>query len=157
MKHIIYDIYYDEETGLPINRKPKLLKNGYVYVKIKSKLYRWHRIIYKYLIGPIPEGMEIDHIDNNRHNNLLSNLRCVNKSENSKKIKMLNTNTVGLPGVSYDSTKKKFRSRILVDNMRMSLGSFDTAYEAFVAYYNAKIQLHGAMSVIPIKKYLRSI
>lgn len=42
-----------------------------------------HRIVYELFVGKIPEGYEIDHIDTNRSNNRLDNLRCVTRKENN--------------------------------------------------------------------------
>ena len=50
----------------------------------KQKAFSLHRLLYETFIGPIPEGAQIDHIDGNRANNDLSNLRVVNQSENTK-------------------------------------------------------------------------
>lgn len=49
-----------------------------------KKYYRLHRLVYKTFVGDIPNGMVIDHIDGNRDNNNVSNLRCVTVSENRK-------------------------------------------------------------------------
>lgn len=47
-----------------------------------KKSYRVHRLVYKTFIGDIPKNMVIDHIDGNRNNNNINNLRCVTLSEN---------------------------------------------------------------------------
>lgn len=49
-----------------------------------KKNYRVHRLVYKTFVGEIPEGMVIDHIDGNRNNNNVRNLRCVTVSENCR-------------------------------------------------------------------------
>ena len=74
--------------------KPSHNKNGYLNVGMwkdrpnnKSKRYweRVHRIIYKTLVGDIPDGYEIDHIDDIRHHNNIDNLRLFTHSQNMKK------------------------------------------------------------------------
>lgn len=50
--------------------------------KSKTQQFFLHRVIWEYINGPIPKGLEIDHIDRNGLNNKLSNLRCVTKREN---------------------------------------------------------------------------
>lgn len=74
--------------------KPSYNKSGYIYYGIwvdrlnnTSKRYwpRAHRIIYQTLVGDIPNGYEIDHIDNDRHNNSIDNLRIVTHSQNMLK------------------------------------------------------------------------
>lgn len=41
-----------------------------------------HRLVYETFVGEIPQGYEIDHIDGDKQNNDLSNLRCVNHADN---------------------------------------------------------------------------
>jgi hypothetical protein len=57
--------------------KSYLLRNSGKYTRV-----RLSRMIYEAFIGPIPEKMMIDHIDRNRSNNSISNLRCVDSYGN---------------------------------------------------------------------------
>ncbi|EOU3097717.1 HNH endonuclease signature motif containing protein, partial [Yersinia enterocolitica] len=68
---------YEPETGLLLNKisrykarigTPVGFSNGkgYLQVTLNRKPYRVHRIIWEMHNGPIPEGMQIDHIDHNR-------------------------------------------------------------------------------------------
>ena len=65
--------------------KPKFTSR-YWYVTLShnsiKKSYRIHRLVYLAFRGPIPENMVIDHIDGNRNNNSLDNLRCVTQANN---------------------------------------------------------------------------
>lgn len=67
--------------------KPKYTSR-YWYVGLMhngvKKFYRVHRLVYKTFVGDIPKGMVIDHIDGNRDNNNVNNLRCVTASENRR-------------------------------------------------------------------------
>ena len=56
-------------------------------VVLNYKRYVLCRIIWQLEVGPIPEGMEIDHIDGNASNNKLSNLRLATRSQNACNIK----------------------------------------------------------------------
>jgi len=70
--------------------KPKKNKSGYLYYglfyndgnKNKRAWFRAHRLIYQTFIGEIPKALEVDHIDGNRHNNSINNLRLVTHSQN---------------------------------------------------------------------------
>ena len=61
-------------------------RNGYLRVNLsqnnKQHQLSVHRLVYETFIGPIPKDMLIDHIDGNRANNKLNNLRLVTQSEN---------------------------------------------------------------------------
>lgn len=48
----------------------------------KKRCLRIHRLLYEAFIGNVPKGMVIDHIDGDKENNTLSNLRCVTSQEN---------------------------------------------------------------------------
>lgn len=79
--------YSVNTVGQVMNNKTKnlvkgSLRNGYLRVTINGHYYSIHRLIYETFIGPIPEGMYIDHIDGNRKNNSLTNLRLVTQSKN---------------------------------------------------------------------------
>lgn len=73
--------------------------SGYAQVKIQKKLYLCHRIIWELHNGEIPEGMFIDHLDGNRLNNTLENLRLTTRQGNARNSKKRKDNTSGLTGV----------------------------------------------------------
>jgi hypothetical protein len=72
---------------------------GYYFVNIKDRLYRCHRIIWEILYGVIPEGMVIDHINQNPFDNKISNLRCVPRALNQRNMKLSKRNKSGIVGV----------------------------------------------------------
>ena len=57
-------------------------KDGYKILSIKKKKLRVHRVVLEHFIGECPTGFECDHIDRNRSNNHINNLRWVSKSDN---------------------------------------------------------------------------
>jgi hypothetical protein len=70
-----------------IEIKPTLNKKGYMYINpyhsVQKRTYiRLHRWVWETFMGPIPEGLEINHIDHNKLNNSLSNLELVTHREN---------------------------------------------------------------------------
>lgn len=70
--------------------KPRTHPSGYLYYGLfigkgpnKQRLWRrGHRLVWETFKGKIKEGLEIDHIDGDKHNNKLENLRTVTRSEN---------------------------------------------------------------------------
>lgn len=75
------------KEGLCLSPSGKIIqgtsRNGYRRLRTtSSKCYSIHRLVWEAFNGPIPHGMVIDHIDGNRENNNLNNLRLVSQSEN---------------------------------------------------------------------------
>lgn len=108
---------------------------GYITVRYKGKAYLAHRLIYIYHNQNIPDSLFIDHINGNRSDNLIDNLRLVNVQENGynrKKVK----------GYSWDKAMQKWRAMIKINQKSISLGFFDTEDEARAAYLSAKKTLH---------------
>ena len=67
------------KTGLIVRGSER---NGYLRITIRNKQYSIHRLMWETFNEPIPEGYYIDHIDGNKSNNSLSNLRLVTQSDN---------------------------------------------------------------------------
>ena len=84
--HSIFE--YNFETGDLIrksNRKAaRTLSSGYYVTNVQGRMYKVHRLIYFMFIGVDPADKVIDHIDGNKTNNRLPNLRCVKHKANSK-------------------------------------------------------------------------
>lgn len=86
---LINSNYIATKDGMIINKNTGrvlkgTLRNGYVRVCINGKTYSAHVLIWEAFNGPKPDGMVIDHIDGNRTNNCMNNLRLVNQSGNMK-------------------------------------------------------------------------
>lgn len=109
-------------------------RKGYVVLSIKSKTHKVHRIIYEMHFGEIPKGMQVDHIDGNKSNNLVNNLRlATNQQNNFNKAKYRN-NTSGFKGVYYEKKNGKWRAQTNYSGVKKHLGYFDTAEEASIMY-----------------------
>lgn len=72
---------------------------GYYIGTLMRKIFRVHRVIWQMFNGDIPEGFVIDHIDQNKSNNKLSNLRMTTIKGNSHNCKMQSNNKSGFTGV----------------------------------------------------------
>lgn len=58
--------------------------HGYLCVKFRGKKYKVHRLVLEAFVGPCPEGMECDHIDRDKLNNHVSNLRWTDRTGNNR-------------------------------------------------------------------------
>ena len=114
---------------------------GYAQVSVGGKKLYAHRIIYAIAHGTMPKG-QIDHVNGNRVDNRIENLRDVSSSENNHNRKMNKNNSSGFPGVYWSSQHQKWRAYIKVDYQRICLGIFDNFADAVKARKMAKIKYH---------------
>lgn len=115
--------------------------NGYHEVTINKKKYYAHRLIFMMIYGRWP--VQIDHIDGDRSNNLISNLREATNAQNNRNTGIRSTNKSGFKGVSYYKSANRYIAKITVNYKGIHLGCFDTAQEAHEAYKKAAFHLHG--------------
>ena len=81
--------------------------SGYTQVKLNKVLYLGHIIVWVLHNGEIPEGLYIDHMNGDKQDNRISNLRLVDKQGNSRNCKLREDNTSGVKGVTFLSNKLK--------------------------------------------------
>lgn len=88
--------------------------------------------------GPIPKGLIIDHIDRNKQNNNLNNLRLVSPKGNQENREA--------KGYSWDSQKGAWKARIVHNRKLIHIGHYETEQEAHLAYLSKKVELHTSFS-----------
>jgi hypothetical protein len=142
--HLFWKV--DRRGNKLIGKQASRLKksNGYQEVTINKKKHYAHRIIFMMFNGRWPE--QIDHIDGNRSNNLVSNLREANNAQNNRNTKLRTSNTTGFKGVYLHNQNNRFVARITVNYKCISLGCYKTAEEASQAYKKAALELHGSFA-----------
>ena len=116
---------------------------GYNIIQIDNKPIKRHRIIaFAYLNLDINNlSLEIDHINGDRLNNNVDNLRIVNHQENM-------WNRKETKGYHYHKASNKFKAQINLNDKNIHLGLFTTEEDARQAYLNAKTIYH----IIPDRK-----
>lgn len=110
-------------------------QSGYIQIQFDNKIYPAHRLAWKYHYGIDPIYF-IDHINGDRNDNRISNLREATNIENLRNSKKYSTNTSGFKGVSYHKGYGKWQARATMNGKRIHLGWFDTPEEASVPYIN---------------------
>lgn len=101
-----------------------------IHLKINKRCYKAHRVFWEITHGPIPEGMTVDHIDQNPLNNKITNLRLATQQDQKRNMPIPKHNTSGVVGVQKDKRSGKWRARIGVGGKSIDLGlcdSFDDA------------------------------
>ncbi len=117
--------------------------HGYLVVKLKGKQHMVHRVLWEMRNGPIPAGMQIDHIDGDRLNNLPGNLRLATHSENCHNRGVQKNSSSGVKGVHWDKARKKWRAKAYLGGKIRHAGYFDDLEEASAAAKNLRDILHG--------------
>ena len=142
-------IYKDGNLLRATNRKPvgTLLNTGYTHVGFKNNVYLIHRIIYIMHHGDIPENMVVDHKDNDKTNNLISNLQAISQNNNVKKQKLHEQNKSGYRGCRKIA-EGQYRAQISVNGTNNYIGTFSTMEDAARAYNGVARILYGDFAVL---------
>lgn len=118
--------------------------NGYVQVRLDGVLMSAHRVVWAICTGEWPpSGMDIDHINMNRSDNRIENLRLATRSQNKYNTVKQRDNTSGHKGVDFDRSRGLWRARISVDGRVIQIGRFASAEAAGAAYMVAARTHHG--------------
>lgn len=117
---------------------------GYRYISHAHRHYLTHRLAWFIVHGQWPSRW-LDHIDGDKRNNRLANLREASRPENQRNRGANRNNTTGFKGVRLDKRAKfnRFQARITVDNKVLWLGAYPTAEAAHAAYCEAAARYHG--------------
>lgn len=114
-------------------------------VKHCGQYFQVHRVIWELEVGAIPAGLMIDHIDGDRFNNILSNLRVVPRELNARNAKRRTDNATGHTGVKRQINVKNGVSRVYyIANWKVDRKD---VYEVFsVAKYGEDLARQMAIS-----------
>ena len=146
-------IAYDPETGQfhwrvrrgrisAGSKAGNLHKSGYIHIEVCGKYYAAHRLAWEMHYGLKPSD-QIDHINHDRSDNRICNLREATNGQNRANTK--SSSKHGLKGVSFKPwlKEKPWEARITRDRKVKSLGCFATKEEAHEAYCAAAKAHHG--------------
>lgn len=138
---------YNAETGKFVWKKPASYQmhpgdeagtqnaSGYVFICVGGVKYKAHRLVWFYHYGewPSDETPQIDHINGNRADNRIANLRLVTRVKNSRNHKGRSTNTSGCTGVSFKKSNGKWQAVIGDGHGKYKLLGYFLNYEEAVA------------------------
>ena len=138
--------------------KPCLGSRGYYKVTLskdgKTKTIRIHILVATAFLDHVPDGYKIvvDHIDNNRLNNNLTNLQLISQRNNSSKDKKNGTSKY--TGVTWYNASNKWLAQIAINSKKKNLGLFETEDEAHETYQKAlKMLNEGDLSFMKPKEF----
>ncbi len=135
--------------SLKFNKEKKIKQSigssGYYLVSLSKKgiikKIQTHQLIAMAFLNHKPCGYKlvVDHIDNNKLNNNVSNLRIVTNRENTSRKNIGSSKYIG---VFWCNTYKKWQSRIRINGDSKHLGYYKTEYDAHLAYKNKLKELN---------------
>lgn len=108
----------------------------------KGKTMRIHKLMQKEFLS----SGYIDHIDGDRANNNINNLRACSQSQNAANSKLNKNSTSGFKGVSWFEANGRWSSHITINGKKKHLGYFDDAREAARTYDKAANYFFGEFS-----------
>lgn len=117
-----------------------LNNNGYIRIKIDNKKYAAHRLIFLYHHGYLPEF--VDHIDTNKSNNRIENLREATRSQNQWNKPIPAKNKTGVKNVSFIQLKNKYMVRLSVNTKELFFGYFEDLELADLVAQEARDKYH---------------
>ena len=140
---IIEQVEVDPDSGCWVWTRG-LDQNGYGKVSFQGKTRSVHRLMFSVFVGPLVEGLVVDHIDcistaccNPAH------LRQISGAGNSQNQRGPRSNNIsGQPGVVWDKRYEKWRAQIKVDRKCHHLGYFTNLDDAIAARKAGEQQYH---------------
>lgn len=124
-------LFWKENRGTyPTKDKPvgAVSKSGYLESKIKLKPFKVHRVIFLLHHGWLPKM--VDHIDGNRTNNAIENLRASDAQTNKCNQKIYKSNTSGVKGVYWKKSLGVWGAQISYECKKRHLGYYANMNEA---------------------------
>ena len=121
-----------------------LRPDGYRQVSIDRKKHLEHRVIFLLHHGYLPEY--VDHIDGDKANNRIENLREATRSENQHNRGAASHNTSGHKGVYWDNCTGKWRGKVTKHKKQYFTSVSEDIQEVIIAVEKLRQQLHGAFA-----------
>lgn len=123
-----------------------LCPDGYLRTTIKKECYLVHRLIWLFFYGKWPKE-EIDHVNRNRKDNRIINLREATRFQNVCNVPLRKDNKSGLRGVHYYKNRKMWCAQI-GGKTRKTIGYFNSKEEAYKAYSQEVIKRRGEFAYV---------
>jgi len=114
--------------------KPRIDRDGYYQVCLckdkKKKTPKIHRLVAESFIENPENKPCVDHINNDKLDNNVENLRWATLNENQYNRKINKNNTSKVKGVCFDKNRNKWRAHMKIDGISIHIGSYNTLGEA---------------------------
>jgi hypothetical protein len=149
-------LHYNNETGV-FTRKKSIsnvrvgdeagtYSHGYCKIQLFGREYQAHRLAWFYIYGIWPRGL-IDHINRDKCDNRIANLRLATRQQNSFNQSAHGDNQLGVKGVHNNGYG--YKAQIHLNGVQYCLGTFDTIEEATRVRQVAEARLFGEFAPNP--------
>lgn len=140
--------YRDGKLYAKHGRQPKFTPitnhHRYIRMRVDGVVYTLHRLIFIYHHGYAPKI--IDHINNDRSDNRIENLREATQQQNCLNRRVHTNNKSGIKNVYFDKGCKKWGVQITVDQKRKLIGYFEDIELAELVAIEARSKFHGTFA-----------
>jgi hypothetical protein len=130
-------------NGKPVICSPSK-NHRYLRIRINGKTYALHRVIFLLINGYLPKG--IDHVDGDRFNNRIENLRAATQRENCLNRVTHKSNKTGYKNVYWQKNMNKYGVALTIDRKRHIVGYFDDIEIANLLAHEYRDKYHGQFS-----------
>lgn len=159
---LVFEISQDSPSGLLWKKGRNVgmpaggIRNGqYWYVMYKKEQWACHRFVWALYFDRDPAELQIDHIDQNKQNNNIGNLRLATSASNCHNRQLTpaikKKKTSKYKGVYWHKPRNKWRARIVVNGKPKELGRFHKEEDAAKVYDLAAKQFYGQFAVLNFK------
>lgn len=138
------------EIGSPV--ASYTLPNGYLRVGLIGHRYYTHRVIYQMFNGEV--SSVIDHINGNRSDNRIENLRAASTRSNNQNRSKSEGTSSKFKGVHFRKDRQKWQAQIKNDGVSIRLGCYFTEEEAALAYNKKAVELFGEFAKLNEVSYV---
>jgi hypothetical protein len=127
--------------------KLRINKEGYYYVILYNydivKNFRVHKLVAQSFLENKGNLQCVDHINNNKTDNRLDNLRYATSQLNNHNTRIRKDNTTGVKGISFHKKCNKYYVRIMINKKQKHIGCFTTLEQATIARKKVANELFG--------------
>lgn len=121
---------------------------GYLSINCDNMSFLVHRLVWIYMYGDIPVGMYIDHVDNDKLNNRIENLRLCTKLQNKQNSSVSEKSKSGIKGVYWIEKLGKYLVCVGLNGKMIKVGYYTNKEDAITASNNARLLHHGEFAKI---------
>lgn len=167
------NLFYDKEYGELVDESGNQVgwcERGYTYILVDGKRKKASRVIWEMHNGKIPDGLFVDHINNDRSDDRIENLRLVTPQQNVFNRKVAKNSKSGYKGIFQvkDRNKQPFKNpswkvsiqytdKITGKRVRHTKQGFRTPEEAANYYDEKALEFHGEYACLNFESVDNSI